>query len=108
MRFSLFRLTVVMLLVVAAVATVMWQSRRGDAVSQGNAAPSRTISNVQRFRDASDEVGIGFRMSFLSAEQGEHFKSNLYDHGTGVVVGDYNGDGHDDIYFLNQLGLNQA
>jgi enediyne biosynthesis protein E4 len=58
------------------------------------------------FRDAAAESGIDFRMSFLPDEQGEHFKINLYDHGAGVVVGDYNGDGHDDVLFLNQLGPN--
>jgi enediyne biosynthesis protein E4 len=45
-------------------------------------------------------------MSFLPAEQGENFKVNLYDHGSGVAVGDFDGDGHDDIYFVNQLGGN--
>src|SRR5262249_10272398 len=34
------------------------------------------------------------------------FKINLYDHGAGVAVGDFDGDGHDDIYFCNQLGPN--
>ena len=45
-------------------------------------------------------------MSFLPGEQGEKFKINLYDHGCGVAVGDFDGDGHDDIYFVNQLGPN--
>ena len=45
-------------------------------------------------------------MVFLTGEQGETFKSNLYDHGCGVVVGDFDGDGYDDMYFLNQLGKN--
>src|SRR5262249_25065364 len=29
------------------------------------------------------------------------------DHGCGVAVGDFDGDGHDDIYFVNQLGKNK-
>ena len=45
-------------------------------------------------------------MDFLPDEQGETFKINLYDHGCGVAVGDFDGDGHDDIYFVNQLGPN--
>lgn len=58
------------------------------------------------FEDATAQSGITFRMSFLSTEQGETFRVNLYDHGCGVVVGDYDGDGDDDIYFLNQSGAN--
>jgi hypothetical protein len=57
-------------------------------------------------REVAHDSGIDFRMSSLPNEQGEVFKLNLYDHGCGVVVGDYNGDGYDDIYFLNQLGRN--
>ncbi|HEV3021819.1 MAG TPA: CRTAC1 family protein, partial [Pirellulales bacterium] len=45
-------------------------------------------------------------MSFLPNEQGEAFKINLYDHGCGVALADYDGDGHDDVLFLNQLGGN--
>jgi hypothetical protein len=59
-----------------------------------------------RFREQAHASGIAFHMDFLSAEQGEKFKANLYDHGCGVVIGDYDGDGHDDVYFLNQLGPN--
>src|SRR5437660_5404756 len=45
-------------------------------------------------------------MAFLPGEQGENFKINLYDHGCGVAVGDFDGDGFDDVYFVNQLGAN--
>jgi hypothetical protein len=45
-------------------------------------------------------------MHFLPNEQGETFKINLYDHGCGLAVADFDGDGHDDIYFCNQLGPN--
>src|SRR5262249_49829399 len=50
--------------------------------------------------------GITFRMAFLPEEQGENFKINLYDHGCGVAVADFDGDGHEDVYFCNQLGRN--
>jgi enediyne biosynthesis protein E4 len=61
---------------------------------------------VDGFREGAREAGITFRMDYLSAEQGEKFKINLYDHGCGVAVGDYNADGHEDVYFVNQLGRN--
>ena len=65
-----------------------------------------TPGSPAAFRDSARESGLTFRMSFLPSEQGEHFKLNLYDHGCGVVVGDFDGDGFDDIYFLNQAGAN--
>lgn len=58
------------------------------------------------FHERGRESGIAFRMDFLPEEQGEKFKVNLYDHGCGVAVADFDGDGHDDVYFLNQLGAN--
>lgn len=58
------------------------------------------------FSDRAEDVGLDWQMRFLPGEQGATFKINLYDHGSGVVVADYDGDGHDDIYFLNQLGPN--
>jgi hypothetical protein len=59
-----------------------------------------------RFVDRAEEAGITFRMAFIPGEQGEKFKINLYDHGAGVAAGDIDGDGDDDLYFLNQLGAN--
>lgn len=68
--------------------------------------PTPPASTARDFREAARESGINFRMAFLPNEQGAKFKINLYDHGCGVAVGDYDSDGHDDIYFLNQLGAN--
>ena len=62
--------------------------------------------DVPGFRDMAPESGIDFRMSFLPNEQGENFKINLYDHGCGLAIADYDGDGLDDVLFLNQLGDN--
>src|SRR5262249_29541174 len=56
------------------------------------------------FRECAAEVGLTWQMRFLPNEQGENFRINLYDHGCGLAVGDFDGDGYDDIYFCNQLG----
>jgi hypothetical protein len=58
------------------------------------------------FQERAQQAGIAFRMNFLTREQGERFRINLYDHGAGLAVGDYDNDGHEDIYFLNQHGTN--
>jgi hypothetical protein len=88
------------LLVVGAVGTAAflwakWGGHRGDATPSAE----RAI-----FLERAREAGLDFRMAFLPGEQGETFKINLYDHGCGVAVGDYDGDGHDDVFFCNQLG----
>jgi hypothetical protein len=66
--------------------------------------PVPSTPSRRGFEEAARQSGIDFRMSFLPAEQGENFKVNLYDHGCGVAVGDYDGDGHEDVFFCNQLG----
>src|SRR5256885_16990542 len=58
------------------------------------------------FVEVARAAGLKFKMEFLPGEQGERFKINLYDHGAGVAVGDFDGDGFDDVYLLNQLGKN--
>jgi hypothetical protein len=58
------------------------------------------------FQERAQAAGLAFHMTFLEKEQGERFRINLYDHGSGLAVGDYDNDGHDDIYFLNQHGPN--
>jgi enediyne biosynthesis protein E4 len=58
------------------------------------------------FQDRAQAAGIAFRMNNLRMEQGERFRINLYDHGSGLAIGDYDNDGRDDIYFLNQQGTN--
>jgi hypothetical protein len=58
------------------------------------------------FQDRAAEAGLTWQMHFLPREQGETFKINLYDHGCGLAVGDFDGDGLEDLYFCNQLGPN--
>src|SRR5262249_7982692 len=68
--------------------------------------PATTLAPGARFRECATEVGLNWQMKFLPDEQGEAFKINLYDHGCGVAVGDFDGDGLDDVYLVNQLGPN--
>jgi hypothetical protein len=72
----------------------------------GNPEASQPAEREPGFEEAAAAAGITFRMNFLPREQGEKFKINLYDHGCGVAVSDFDGDGYDDLYFLNQLGPN--
>ena len=59
------------------------------------------------FHEGAQEAGISFVMRNLPSEQGEQrFRINLYDHGAGLAIGDFDNDGRDDIYFLNQHGPN--
>jgi enediyne biosynthesis protein E4 len=61
---------------------------------------------IPGFRECAAEVGIKWKMQFLPNEQGETFKINLYDHGCGLAVGDFEGTGREGLYFCNQLGPN--
>src|SRR5206468_4575670 len=83
---------------VLGVAVTLLARRYGgnEGASRANGVGEEPVSvRPPGFVDATAEVGITFRMAFLPGEQGEHFKINLYDHGCGVVVGDYDGDGYD-------------
>ncbi len=58
------------------------------------------------FTDRTDESGIQFRHQIVD-DAGKDYKMVHYDHGNGLTVGDVDGDGLHDIYFLNQVGANQ-
>ncbi len=87
------------LLGLALSGFVFWQMNR-------KLAPPPDSPKKSGFVECARESGIDFQMAFLPGEQGENFKINLYDHGSGVAVADYDGDGHEDIYLVNQLGAN--
>jgi len=95
-----------------------WFSSRGSRVSACLASllvvtaagwltffrPRADESQARPFRDCAEEAGLTWQMHFLPNEQGETFRINLYDHGSGLAVADFDGDGREDIYFCNQLG----
>lgn len=92
------------------VGVFFWQSRpeapAPDLEPTSGPVPKIATSPV-RFRAAAAADGLDFHMAFLPTEQGLKFKVNLYDHGCGVAVGDFDNDGHEDVYFVNQLGPNK-
>jgi hypothetical protein len=92
---SLIRRAALAFAVLLGIAVSVWLWRR---------EPAR--ADKDGFQEMAEAAGIHFRMNFLPDEQGARFKINLYDHGCGVAVGDFDGDGHEDIYFCNQLGRN--
>ena len=76
----------------------------GTTPAAGPAAAAAQVAPGLRFEECAEKCGLRWRMTFLRAEQGENFRINLYDHGSGVCVADFDGDGHDDIYLVNELG----
>ncbi|HVA46662.1 MAG TPA: CRTAC1 family protein [Pirellulales bacterium] len=95
------------LLIAALISFGVGQGDRSSPAAEqvegvGHPLPARP-ARKPGFRDVLPKSGIDFRMRQQSAEQ---FKVNLYDHGCGVAVADYDGDGNDDVLFLKQFGDN--
>jgi hypothetical protein len=78
----------------------------GMHLLQHHNAAANAATETAGFQNRAQESGLDFRMQFLNHEQGETFKVNLYDHGSGVAVADFDGDGYEDVYLVNQLGPN--
>src|SRR5215813_9228946 len=90
--------------VVLALALAVYLIPRNREEPEQPDTPDRR--GMPGFHEDAQGVGITFQMKYLPGEQGEKFKGNLYDHGCGVAIADFDGDGYDDIYFTNQLGRN--
>jgi hypothetical protein len=114
-RVTVLAIVVLIVVGIAVAVTVVVQNRNATSTAQTPSVDGRTADDSggedagkrePGFRDITLESGIDFRMNFLPNEQGETFKINLYDHGAGLAVADCDGDGWDDVYFLNQLGPN--
>jgi hypothetical protein len=56
-----------------------------------------------KFTDRRAESGITFQHHIVD-DAGRFYKAVHYDHGNGIVAADVDGDGLEDIYFVNQLG----
>jgi hypothetical protein len=94
------------LIAAIGVATAACDRSRDDSAGTRDGKGAGEATRTVGFEDRAEAAGITFRTSFLPDEQGANFKVNFYDHGSGVAVGDFDGDGRDDLYFCNQLGPN--
>ncbi|MFT5401996.1 MAG: hypothetical protein ACI9DF_000821 [Verrucomicrobiales bacterium] len=81
-----------------------WMKAREKA--QLATAPSIEAYHDFKFSDERKASGIRF-MHKIVDESGKRFKGVHYDHGSGVVVADIDGDDLLDIYFVNQVGGNE-
>ena len=59
-----------------------------------------------RFADRVQQSGITF-VHRATDDSGKAYKLVHYDHGNGIAIADVDGDGHLDVYFVNQLGGNE-
>jgi len=80
-----------------------WENRRQTQMTR--LAASDVFHGFQ-FTDRLPESGIRF-VNRMTDDSGKTFKSVHYDHGTGLAVADVDGDGLFDIYFVNQVGVNE-
>ena len=74
--------------------------------SQLESAKSIRAFHDFSFSDQREASGIRF-MHKIVDESGKRFKGVHYDHGSGIVVADVDGDERLDIYFVNQVGGNE-
>lgn len=81
---------------------------RAAALPARKAAQEKTRSEFGvfcdfTFADRQPESGITFRHRIVD-DAGKYYKAVHYDHGNGIVAADVDGDGREDVYFVNQRG----
>ena len=81
-----------------------WMEIRGELQIEGKGAIG--VFHDFRFSDRVEESGIDFLHRIVD-DSGKYWKPVHYDHGNGISAADVDGDGREDIYFLNQVGANQ-
>ncbi len=105
----MFTRTVARAVLVVAAPLAAGCSRESTSPEAPSAASPSTKSApparpVPHFTEVLPKSGIAFRHHFLDSESGSNYRINPYDHGSGVFVADVDGDGRDDVYFLDFLG----
>ncbi len=82
-----------------------------DTLAKRQAAQRQTADQFKvfhqfQFTDKRKESGISFVQQAVDDVR-KHYRPVHYDHGSGIAVADVDGDGLDDIYFVNQVGGNE-
>ena len=91
-------------LVPAELKDESWLERRG--VEQTKAVQGVAAFHDFQFTDRVVDSGISF-VHHIVPDAGKSYKAVHYDHGNGLAMGDVDGDGRADLYFVNQVGGNQ-
>ena len=72
------------------------------ATAQRGTASQFKVFHQFQFRDSVTESGITF-FNYVVDDAARFHKPVHYDHGTGIAAADVDGDGLEDLYFVNQL-----
>src|SRR6185312_9577487 len=106
-------LVVVSAVAVAGQTTVRYPAKDEgvDSLAARAKAQRETVGQFKvdyqfQFKDLVKESGITFVQHTVD-DAGLYHKPVHYDHGTGIAVADVDGDGLEDVYFVNQIGGNQ-
>lgn len=69
-------------------------------------AGSLRVRHDFSFTNGLDASGIRF-VHQVTEDSAKHYKTNHYDHGSGIATADIDGDGRLDLYFVSQVGSNE-